>query len=687
MRNEHGSAGIWIVAVIFLLLLVCICCSGLICAGTFFVGSNFSDYDLESFSGWEVEVDGNPVDPAPTPIPPTLEPEPVEVNGDAEQMLQELTMVVIPEADPIELAMQFYGHDSIPEVAATSAEPIAVGTVQSFWVSNLDSNENFRIDAELMYAREHIYFWVEDGVDVDMSEVRDLVDEFEEDIYPTDRAFFGEEWSPGVDGDPHLYILLAEDIGSSVAGYYASIDEYVSLVHEYSNGHEMFYLSADNVWLGDEFTYGVLAHEFQHMIHWYMDANEETWLNEGFSELAAFLNGYDVGGFDYLYAMDPDIPLTYWPSEPGTSGPHYGQSFLFVTYFLDRFGAEATQALVANPANGLDSVDQVLSELEIANPDTDIYYTADEIFKDFALTLLLLDGSVADGRYEFSNYSGAPQAYVNDEIDQCNGEQFSRQVSQYGIDYISIECTGSFTLDFRGNTLTRVVPEDPHSGEYAFWSNRGDVSNMKLTRSFDLSDVTGPVEISYWVWYDIEVDYDYIYLQVSDDGGGSWSIVQTPGSTAEDPSGNSYGYAYNALSGGGSEARWVQETVDLSSYTGQEILLRFEYVTDAAVHGEGLLLDDLAIEALDYTEDFEAGAGGWLAEGFVRLNNRIPQSYEVVLVLSDGDTQVLSVELDEMQRGSVSFETAGGYQEAVLVVMGTTRFSLQPATYEITIQP
>ena len=78
----------------------------------------------------------------------------------------------------------------------------------------------------------------------------------------------------------------------------------------------------------------VLAHEFQHMIHWHLDRNEETWMNEGFSEVATLLNDYDVGGFDFAYARNPDQTLTYWPSEPGTAGGHYGQSFLFMSSML-----------------------------------------------------------------------------------------------------------------------------------------------------------------------------------------------------------------------------------------------------------------------------------------------------------------------------------------------------------------
>ena len=58
--------------------------------------------------------------------------------------------------------------------------------------------------------------------------------------------------------------------------------------HEYSNAHEMFLFNADNTDLGEEFTYGVLAHEFQHMIHWYQDRNETSYLNEGFCRSCGF---------------------------------------------------------------------------------------------------------------------------------------------------------------------------------------------------------------------------------------------------------------------------------------------------------------------------------------------------------------------------------------------------------------
>ena len=109
-------------------------------------------------------------------------------------------------------------------------------------------------------------------------------------------------------------MLLAEQMGRTVAGYYSSADEYSRLANPYSNEREMFYVVLDGSMVpGSDWYEGVLAHEFQHMIHWADDRNEETWVNEGCSELSAYLNGYDPGGFDGAFLTDPDVQLTTWP--------------------------------------------------------------------------------------------------------------------------------------------------------------------------------------------------------------------------------------------------------------------------------------------------------------------------------------------------------------------------------------
>jgi immune inhibitor A len=63
-----------------------------------------------------------------------------------------------------------------------------------------------------------------------------------------------------------------------------------------------------------------------------------------------------------------------------------------------------------------------------------------------------------------------------------------------------------------------LLPVDPTSGDYAFWSNYGDESDMTLTRTFDFTAVSGPLTLSYNTWYDLETDYDYLYVLASEDG-------------------------------------------------------------------------------------------------------------------------------------------------------------------------
>jgi hypothetical protein len=303
------------------------------------------------------------------------------------------------------------------------------------------------------------------------------------------------------------------------------------------------------------------------------------------------------------------------------------------------------------------------------------------VFVDWVLATYLLDDSVADGRYTYHNYPEAPQADTTETIRNCNQVDVTSDVSQYGVDYIRIKCRGDHLLKFEGSMQVGLIPEDPYSGEYAFWSNKGDVSDMILTRTFDFTDYDGPLTLNYWVWYDLEEDYDYLYLEASIDGE-NWQILTTPSGTAEDPSGNSYGWGYNGFSEG-----WILESVDLSEYSGEEVQIRFEYVTDTAVTGEGLLLDDVAIPEIDYFTDFETDDGGWESAGWVRIQNVLPQTYKLALIKFGDSTQVEYIPLSEDNVAEIPLQIGDEVDEVVFVVTGTTRYTRQKAPYRFELRP
>ena len=665
-ENKTSSTTAIVIGIVALVCCICVLLAGIGGYAYYTLADTLPTSDLPVFS---------PDENNPTAIPEMTRP---PVDSISNETLEILQNTIVPPNDPRQMACKLQGLCDVPEVMATSAAPRSIGEKSNFWVSNLDTISNSEITATLQYSTPHVYFWVQDGVNFDKDEMKALVDEFESDIYPTNREFFGNEWSPGIDGDEHIYILYARGLGSSIAGYFSASDSVHPLVQEYSNGHEMFLFNADNTFLGDNFTYGVLAHEFQHMIHWKQDGNETSWLNEGSSELAAFLNDYDPGGFDFVYISDPDLQLNDWPNDQSATTPHYGAGFLFMNYFLNRFGEDATKLLVKDPANGLDSVEDVLREISATDPATGTPISADDFFMDWAVTNFVLDKSIGDGRYVYSNYPGAHRASATETITSCPQSSLTRDVHQYGVDYISIECEGDFTLSFTGSTVTGLLPANPYSGEYAFWSNKGDESNMTLTREFDFSSISGPIELSFRTWYDIETDWDYLYLEVSENGE-NWEIITTPSGTGTDPSGNSYGWGYTGVTND-----WIEEKIDLSEYAGKKIFVRFEYLTDAAVNGEGFMLDDVKIDAAGYSSDFEADDGGWQAEGFVRVQNVLPQTFGLALIKTS-DSSVTMIPLEDDQTAEISLSLNAG-EKAYLVVSGTTRFTRELGTYQIEIR-
>ena len=280
--------------------------------------------------------------------------------ANAHKMLNILEKIEIPQSDLAAQAQRLTNVGEIPEVVRDAPYDYQLGDQEDFWASNTDSNENFELTAVLKYITPHLYVWVEEGAEINLEAVKASADRFEAQTYPTNRRYFGSEWSPGVDSDVHLNILHAHNLGDTVGGYYSSADEFSQLAHPYSNEREMFYVNLDTMTVGGDYYDGLLAHEFQHMIHWHSDRNEDLWLNEGMSELAAFLNGFDPGSAEYEFLAQPDLQLNDFDYDVGSA--HYGAAYLFCLYFLERFGEEANQALIANPANGARGLNAVLEE-------------------------------------------------------------------------------------------------------------------------------------------------------------------------------------------------------------------------------------------------------------------------------------------------------------------------------------
>ena len=675
----NSNKSIPIIAIVLILLFFCLCCLCLAAAGVFIanVATNPEPSDFTITEPWVEPWNAEPT-PEVTIDPGTINLEPDQL-AEAHETLEVLNENIVPINDPIDLVGRLGGKPGVPDTLIDENAPYNVGAQKDFWVSNTDTNENFQISATLQYVGDNIYFWIEDGVRFNQSDLDRLASTFDQEIIPTNREFFGQEWNPGVDGDSRFYVLYAGGLGNSLAGYFSSADELHPDAHPFSNAHEMFLLSSDNVPLNDSYIYGTMAHEFQHMIHWYQDKNEESWVNEGFSMLAEHVNGYDTGGFDWEYMRNTDMQLNDWGGDVGQNGPHYGASFLFMVYFLDRFGEDATKAFVSHDENGFASLDAVFAELNIQNPTTGKLYTGNEFFADWVVANMLQDTGIENQRYDYISYS--PYSIDNTKTYYECPTTITGDVFQYGVDYLSLACPGSYTVEFAGSEVVSLLPfNHPSSGENFFWSNLGDESNMRLTREFDLSQVSGLVELRFNTWYDLEEDYDYAYISASVDGT-NWDILNSQNCTRLNPSGNSYGCGWNGQSDG-----WIDEAVDLSQYVGEKVTVRIDYVTDAAVNGKGMAIDDLRLDAVGYASDLESDEGGWLAEGFVRVQNTLPQSFSVSVIHAGNQPKVEQYQLEAGEKLTLDVEIGNSFDEVILVISGTTPVTREKATYQVEIR-
>ena len=572
-----------------------------------------------------------------------------------------------PTRDLVDLARRLRGQSDPPR--RVDLPPPSLGDSVSFDLIVLPQSREDRpgrrvTSATLRTISANAYFFVEDDADVSDDEIEDAARVFEEEVWPKVTDAFGPPPSPGVDGDPRIYILHA-DLGAGLGGYVSGEDFYPTEVVPHSNGREILYMNL-SVSLGSSGYANVLAHELQHLIHDRNDDGEEAWVNEGLSEFAATLVR-GSGGSVAAFLDRPDTQLNTWEQGPAVSA-HYDASDLFFTYLLEQSEGGSRQ-LAAEPGDGIAGVRAFLQ----ANGYPGSFA---ELVADWTVANLL-------------DQPEGPYGYRDRELDtpvklEVLPGQDEGEVSQFAADYLELHASdfaGEAVFRFDGETETPTIDAQDSANGAFWWSNRGDNIDTTLTRELDLTGVE-QATLTFRSWYSIERWFDYSYVVVSRDGGRTWTALPGRQTTTDDPVGVSYGPGYTGRSGGGTTARWVEEEIDLSSYAGGRILLRFEYVTDDSLNGPGWAIDDIAVPEIGFFDDAEAGEGGWQREGFLHLSEPLRQRFELRLVTLGATTEVSEILLDGRNQAEVALPGLGTeYQHAVIVVVGVTEGTTEPAHY------
>ena len=612
--------------------------------------------------------EGNDAAPAPTaPVEPTVT---AVAPPTGERVLP-------PDRDLMDLARRLRGLPaSTPRDAPPREEPLPIGDRQAFQVVRLAGPGEARrvppqtgtVAATLRLTTAHAYFYIEDGLDVGEDALEQAGRLLEEDVYPWISDTFGRERSPGVDGDPHITILIASL--QNVGGYVSPEDGYPRVASALSNEREMVYLDAAAAPPADETYARILSHELQHLVHYGIDPDDEVWVQEGLSEVAEDLGG-GLNDLERSFLDDPDVQLNAWDPD-GFYSPHYGASGLFFRYLVERVGGPAAiRDLVSEPGDGIAGIETFLSRH----------------LPGVSFVALFADWATAN----YLDLESGPYGYREVTVELAASESLSGpgkdegSVRQFAADYIEVEMAGGdavFTFD--GATTVGVLAAEPHSGRSLWWSNRGDAIDSTLTQELDLTDLSSAT-LTFWTWYDIESWYDYGYVEVSTDSGDTWQALSGRRTTEENPLGVAYGPGYTGISGDGEEPVWVEEAIDLTPFAGQRVVLRFEYVTDSGLNTPGWAIDDIAVPELGWLDDVE-GDGDWQANGFRRIDGPLPQRFILRLIEVGGETRVVDVPLDADNHAEIRLAGFGaGLTKAVILIAGATEGTSEPATYRYSL--
>ncbi|MCH7523385.1 MAG: immune inhibitor A, partial [Chloroflexi bacterium] len=451
----------------------------------------------------------SPTPPAsPTPAP-TAEPTPTPTEATPPSPSTEEP----PDRDLIDLARRFRGlPPDTPRIARQSPFNYGVGDREQFTVLNLNEPSLRTATASVRAVTQRAYFFVEDGLDVDVSALETIISDFETLVYPRVTAAFGREWSPGVDADTRISIVHVNLSGAG--GYVSSSDSYPRSAVPRSNEREAIYLDASFLGSPGAVYNAILAHELQHLIHDNADDGEESWVNEGLSQVAAELAGGGTAAVGSFLAA-PDSQLNHWPKN---SGVHYGESQLFFRYLLDRFGGrENAAALVATPEDGIAGVDAYLQPFETSFL---------EVFADW-LVANKLDEAAGPYAHEGASLTVSTVTTIG------NTGEGDDSVSQFAADYLEIDPpAGGAVFTFDGSDQVGIGIE-PRDGAF-WWSNAGDSMDSRLTREFDLSGLTAAT-LRFWTWFETELGWDYAYVAASRDGGQTWEALPGRQTTEFDP--------------------------------------------------------------------------------------------------------------------------------------------------------
>jgi hypothetical protein len=257
----------------------------------------------------------------------------------------------------------------------------------------------------------------------------------------------------------------------------------------------------------------------------------------------------------------------------------------YFTYNLKRMGLDenATYTVSITPVNDA-----------IASVGAPVAYEGLELFEsvDDSLSFVLKENILSGEKIIFLLSVDNGYYITSDTI-----------IKVYGTPVVVFEDDGNafqnWTSNMWGNTTLTFVSADKSVADSPYGNyNNYEVNPMVLNEPVDLTNAAYAV-LGFWAKWEIEAGYDYVQVQVSENGQ-TWTSLEgnytRPGTENQAPGQPVYD---------GFQSNWVREEIDLSDWLGQQVYLRFILRADSYVVEDGFYWDDLNITVIDLATEIK----------------------------------------------------------------------------------
>ena len=550
-----------------------------------------------------------------------------------------------------------------------------IGDRDWFRLSFGNDGDSERIHMELRALTDRVLIWLQPDIDYPLWRAQALAKRIEAAVLDPMQKLFQFAEPPGVDGDPRLTVAMIHDPEGDRLGYFSPLHTRPRRLYSRSNQREMLVV---NLALDEEYDFfdkvllDVVAHEYLHVLQHHSDPGEYDWFNEAMASYA----GYDVAENYFLihsthaeadlFLEAPDTSLMHWQSVEDKS-PKYGAGGLFMIYLAERFGEDILPRLLAEQANGWQAVEKVLREYAGAS--------ADEVFADWVLANYFLDSRRGYGYRALEADLTPPQPVAGFNSFPA---AYEGSLPQYSSDYLTVDTRGADKLLVRlwQAPAAQLIDEEVIEGDYFAYAVTNDNASSRLTRAFVLG-ARRPSWLRYRVWYDLEEELEYGYVMISDDNGSTWETLSGILTKESNVYSDFYTEGYTGQSG-----RWLYDRIDLSDYGPGVVMIRFEVMSNIATTYHGMAIDDLGINAIGFHEGFESPDDAWVADGWIRTDNRLPNKAWLQVVQENSNGLHLSRTL-VTGNGNLTVELLPGVTQALVAVSPIVPHTSLPTDYEL----